>query len=81
MAVTLLFAKITLPKESANWKHLTNSEKPRIRLGYTVRSPSRSACAQAPQKLVVDFGRKDYGNQTSWSRSRGGPSSNSRSPA
>ena len=50
------------------------SEKPRIRLGYTVRSPSRSAFSKAPRKLVlVDFGRKEYGYQTSWSRLVGGP--------
>ena len=49
------------------------SEKPRIRLGYTVRSPSRSAFSKAPRKLVlVDFDRKEYGYQTSWSRFGGG---------
>ena len=35
------------------------AEKPRIRLGYTVRSPSRTACSQAPgQLLLAGFGRK-----------------------
>ena len=49
------------------------SEKPRIRLGYTVRSPSRSAFSKAPRKLLlVDFGRKEYGYQTSWRRFVGG---------
>ena len=39
----------------------------RIRLGYRVRSPSRSAFSQAPRKLLhVDFGRKEYGYQTTW---------------
>ena len=33
----------------------------RVQLGYTVRSPSRSAFSKAPCKLLlVDFGRKEY---------------------
>ena len=43
-----------------------NSEKPRIRLGYTVRSPFRSVFSK-------DLGGKEYGYQTSWSRSGGDP--------
>ena len=51
------------PGASASWNL---SEKPRIRWGYTVRSPSRSAFSRAPQKLVlVDFGREEYSYQRS----------------
>ena len=50
------------------------SEKPRIRLEYTVMSASRSAFSKAPRKLLhVDFARKERGHRTSWSRSGGGP--------
>ena len=57
------------------------SEKPRIQLGCTIRSPSRSAFSQAPQTLLlVDFGRKGYGYQTSWNRSEGGFEQYSMSP-
>ena len=31
---------------------ILHSEKPRIRLGYTVRSPSRSALSEAPPKVT-----------------------------
>ena len=43
------------------------SEIPRILLGYTVRSPSRSAFSQASRELLllVYLGREGYGHQTS----------------
>ena len=52
------------------------SEKTRIQLGNMVKSPSRSAFSQAPRKsLLVDFGRKEYGYQTTWSIFGGGSNS------
>ena len=55
--------KVYVEKVDVLFRSPILAEKPRIRLGC----PSRSTFSQAPRKLrLVDFGRKEYGYQTSW---------------